>query len=359
MQFKKKMLTGLVSGLFLCLQIVFGLASVEAVEPKEPAKDVLHILGFYYGNGENIIIREAEGKLELLYRYAEEDKSFALANRYPMSKVHFDSYTINEAGPMGGSETTVRFDRDPDGYGITCRVGGHLYTRSFLGYTKGERDKTFTLPAHDEAAWENYRQLAFKTVEPVKLKQGKNVELVNAKNIAGIKLCSVYGTAKNIFGHALYDNENLFLAREVAEALIRVQKKLAIYGYGIVLYDAYRPWHISKLANLALPKDSKNLLEDPEKQGSSHNTGLAVDVSLVELATGNELEMPSAFDEPSFRQYSSYAGGTARQRYRRDLLRAIMLEEGFKGIEMEWWHFEYGKLSEFAHMNMAYADLPE
>lgn len=359
MNLKKKLLTGLASGLFLCLQVVCGLDYAEAVEPKEPAKDILHILGFYYGNGENIIIREDKGRLELLYRYAEEDKSFSMANRYPMTKVHFDSYTINEAGPMGGSETTVRFDRDPDGFGITCRVGGHMYTRSFFGYTSGERNKAYTIPTHEEEGWKQMRAEAAAAVEPGKLKQGKTVELINAKRVAGLKVKSIYGAVSNFFSHPLYDNDNLYLAKEAVEALERVQSKLEAYGYGLVLYDAYRPWHISKLANLALPKNQKNMLEDPEKQGSSHNTGLAVDVSLIELASGNELEMPSAFDEPSPRQYSSYAGGTERQRYRREVLRSVMQEEGFKGIEMEWWHFEYGKLGEYAHMNTSYAELPE
>ena len=56
----KKLLTGLVSGLFLCFQVAYGTVAAEASEPKEPAKDILYILGFYYGNGENILIREAE-----------------------------------------------------------------------------------------------------------------------------------------------------------------------------------------------------------------------------------------------------------------------------------------------------------
>lgn len=354
----KKLMTGIVSGLFFCFQVTYGGLGAEAAEPKEPAKDILHILGFYYGNGENILIREAEGNLELLYRYAPEDKSFAKANRYPMTKVHFDSYLINEAGPMGGSETDVHFDRDPDGYGITCRVGGHMYTRAFLGYTAGEREKTFVIKPHTDEEWEKMLTAAKAAVEPQKLQQGNRVTLVNANTVPGLKVNSIYGNVPNFFGHAIYENTNLYVAQEVADALTVAQELLAKQGYGLVLYDAYRPWHISKLATAALPDNNKNMLENPDKQGSKHNTGLAVDVSLVDLSTGEEIEMISFFDEPSFRQFASYAGGTAKQRYRRQVLRDAMQAAGFKGIEMEWWHFELGKINEYAHLNIPYADLP-
>lgn len=353
----KKMLTGLASGLFFCLQMTYGCWNTEAFEPQEPSKDILHILGFYYGNGENILIREADGQLELLYRYGEEDKSFAKANRYPLSKLHFDSYTINEAGPMGGSETAVHFDRDPDGYGITCRVGGHMYTRAFFGYTEGERPKQFAIPTHSEEEWAKMRAAAGEAAMPNKLQQGQTVELVNAKTVANLALKSIYGGGENLFKHSLYDNKELYVARQVAEALTKVQASLTGYGYGLVLYDAYRPWHISKLATAALPTNGKSMLENPDKQGSSHNTGLAVDVSLVDLATGEAVEMISDFDEPSMRQYGDYAGGTSKQRYRRDLLRRAMQAQGFKASNMEWWHFELGKIDNFAHLNTAYAVL--
>ena len=65
------------------------------------------------------------------------DKSFAGANIYPLTKQHFDSYTLTEAGPMAASEANVKFERDQDGYGISCRVGGHLYSRGFLGHGTG------------------------------------------------------------------------------------------------------------------------------------------------------------------------------------------------------------------------------
>ena len=346
----KNLLAGLAAGLLLCAQIGFT-AALAAVPPDAP-KDVKHILGFYYGNGENILIRENEGRLELLYRFAQSDKAFGGSNIYPLTKEHFDSYSLNEAGPMTSSESSVRFERDPDGYGLSCRVGGHIYSRAFVGTTTGERGKAFRFPPHSEAEWAQLRSQAAAAVMPPELAAGQQAELVDAATIAGIKVDSRYGKADNCFGAPLYTSEKLSLGKEAAAALDKVQRHLAAYGYGIVLWDAYRPWSVSKLANLALPADKKGMLEDPDTKGSAHNTGNAVDVSLYDLATGEEVEMVSDFDEPSFRQFASYAGGTSRQRYLRGLLHEAMELYGFKGIEMEWWHFDYGPSTAWAHLNV-------
>ena len=346
----KNLLAGLAAGLLLCAQA--GLSVVLAAVPPDAPKDVKHILGFYYGNGENILIRENGGRLELLYRFAQADKTFGGANVYPLAKEHFDSYTLNEAGPMTSSESSVRFERDPDGYGISCRVGGHVYSRYFLGNTTGERAKEFRFPARSAEEWAKLRAEAAAAVLPPALAAGEQAELVDASTIAGVKIDSRYGSADNCFGAPLYTNEKLYLGKEAAAALGKVQQHVAAYGFGLVLWDAYRPWSVSKLAHLALPDNSKGLLEDPDTKGSAHNTGNAVDVSLYDLETGEQVEMISGFDEPSLRQFASFPGGTSRQRYLRALLRESMELYGFRGIEMEWWHFDYKPSPSWAHLNL-------
>lgn len=345
----KKMLTGLAAGLLLYVQM--GGPALAAL-PADAPKDVKHILGLYYGNGENILIRENNGKLELLYRFAQADRSFAGANIYPLSKVHFDSYTMNESGPMSSTEASVRFERDVDGYGISCRVGGHTYSRYFMGTGVGERAKPFRLPERSAEDWNKLRSEAEQSAEPEALKVGEQAKLVDAALLAGVKIESVYAARDNLFGAPLYLTPKLYVAEGVLPALAKVQETLHEQGYGIVLWDAYRPWHISKLANLALPEGKKDMLEDPETKGSAHNTGMAIDVGLYDLATGETLELTSGFDEPSPRQYASYAGGTSRQRYLRNFLRETMEANGFKGIEMEWWHFEYADIAKYAHLNI-------
>lgn len=346
----RNLLAGLAAGLLFYVQT--GAELALAAVPDDAPKDIKYILGFYYGNGENILIRENNGRLELLYRTAQEDRSFAAANLYPLSKVHFDSYTLQESGPMSNTEAGVRFERDADGYGISCRVGGNTYSRYFLGTTQGERAKPFRLEERSAEEWAKLREEAAKAAVPAALAAGEQAQLVDAASVAGVKVNSVYAGSDNLFGAPLYSTPKLFVAKDAAAALGRVQQRLAAYGYGLVLWDAYRPWSVSKLANLALPEGKKDMLEDPEVKGSVHNTGNAVDVGLYSLDSGEELDMGCGFDEPSLRQYASYAGGTSRERYLRSLLREEMELQGFKGIEMEWWHFEYGDCSKFAHLNV-------
>ena len=347
----RNLLAGLAAGLLFYVQT--GAELALAAVPNDAPKDIKYILGFYYGNGENILIRENNGRLELLYRTAQEDRSFAAANLYPLSKVHFDSYTLQESGPMSNTEASVRFERDSDGYGISCRVGGNTYSRYFFGTTQGERAKPFRLEERSAEEWAKLREEAAKAAVPAALAAGEQAQLVDAASVAGVKVNSVYAGSDNLFGAPLYTTPKLFVSKEAAAALGKVQQRLAPYGYGLVLWDAYRPWSVSKLANLALPEGKKDMLEDPEVKGSVHNTGNAVDVGLYSLESGEELDMGSGFDEPSLRQYASYAGGTSRERYLRSLLREEMELQGFKGIEMEWWHFEFGDCSKFAHLNIS------
>ena len=347
----RNLLAGLAAGLLFYVQT--GAELALAAVPKDAPKDIKYILGFYYGNGENILIRENNGRLELLYRTALGDKSFAAANLYPLSKVHFDSYTLQESGPMSNTEAGVRFERDPDGYGISCRARRTPTRRYFTGTPPRESPKPSpqALRRPEESA--KLRAEAAKAAVPAALAAGEQAQLVDAATVAGVKVNSVYAGSDNLFGAPLYTTSKLFVSKEAAAALGKVQKRLAPYGYGLVLWDAYRPWSVSKLANLALSDDKKDMLEDPETKGSTHNTGNAVDVGLYSLESGEELDMGCGFDEPSLRQYASYAGGTSRERYLRSLLREEMELQGFKGIEMEWWHFEFGDCFKFAHLNVS------
>ena len=349
----RNILTGVAAGLLLFMNTGLGLAAV----PQDVPKDVKYILGFYYGNGERILIRENQGRLELLYPAHPQDKCFDLANSYPLEKKHFDSYLLREAGPMSNTETAVHFDRDADGYGINCRVGGHSYRRYPMGQQTGDGGSSFRFPQRED--WSELRQQAAAATVPKGLALGVQAQLVELDAQAGLKLSSVYSTEDNCFGQPLYTSTKLFLDRQAAAALVRVQQRLADHGYGILVWDAYRPWSVSLLAHLALPDGDKQLLEDPWHRGSAHNTGLAVDVSLYDLQTGEEVEMLSGFDEPSIRQYTSYPGGTARQRYLRSLLREVMELEGFQGIEMEWWHFIYVTEQVYACLNIPLENIQE
>jgi D-alanyl-D-alanine dipeptidase len=149
-----------------------------------------------------------------------------------------------------------------------------------------------------------------------------------------------YATDHNFMGRVMYSQARAFLQRPVAEALVRVHRRLRSQGYGIVILDAYRPWSITKKFWEETPPAKRDYVANPNT-GSRHNRGAAVDVTLYDLSTGREVSMPSAYDEFSERAWSTYAGGTPEQRRLRDLLRQCMEREGFWVHPREWWHFTH------------------
>ena len=334
--------------LLLCLLCFVGSAlAVPAFEPKDCPKDLKYILGMYYGNGELFLLRENKGEVELVYRFGQKDYTFAGSNIYPLYKEHFDSYTINESGPLNHLDAAVRIERSREGYGVSCSVGGNRYSRRFFA---GENGKPFRFAVGGD--WQELKNAANAAVMPANLGAGQQAQLVNlAQAVPGIKLDLRYAGADNCFGNVLNDDARAFLDVEAAAALNTVQLNLAQYGYGLLVWEAYRPWSVSKLAYDALPPENKSMLPAPEV-GFSHNTGRSVDVSLYSLATGESVDMISDFDEPSIRQYAGFAGGTELERYRRDLLRTQMQLAGFTASDMEWWHFDYGDTKAFAHLNV-------
>lgn len=171
------------------------------------------------------------------------------------------------------------------------------------------------------------------------------------------KLDIRYATSKNFVGRPVYIEARAFLQRPAAEALVRAHRALEEKGYGLLIFDGYRPWSVTKLFWDLTPPRKREFVADPAK-GSKHNRGCAVDLSLYDLKTGREVEMPSAYDEMTERAYSTYTGGSDSQRERRDLLRAAMEKEGFSVEAHEWWHFNFQDWRLYAILNIPFSAIP-
>jgi D-alanyl-D-alanine dipeptidase/CubicO group peptidase (beta-lactamase class C family) len=169
----------------------------------------------------------------------------------------------------------------------------------------------------------------------------RSPDLVDLRRLdPGIHFDVRYATADNFLGEPVYPKASPSLQRPAAEALLRAQRALAARGFGICVFDAYRPWSITKLFWDATPAHLHDFVADPA-QGSRHNRGCAVDLSLYDLATGQLVEMPSGYDEFTPRAYPDWPGGTGRQRWHRGVLRRAMEDAGFAVYEFEWWHFDF------------------
>ena len=185
-------------------------------------------------------------------------------------------------------------------------------------------------------------------------REAKLVELITLDNT--IKLDIRYATDNNFVGKTVYPEARAFLQKPAAKALLKVHHKLKKQGLGLIIFDGYRPWTITKLFWEVTPEDKRKFVANPEK-GSRHNRGCAVDLSLYDLKTGELLAMPSGFDEFTERAAPDYQGGTDEERRNRELLRKEMEAAGFTVNANEWWHFDYKDWQKYAIYDIAFSEI--
>lgn len=165
-----------------------------------------------------------------------------------------------------------------------------------------------------------------------------------------------YATTNNFARRAVYPVARVYLQREAADAVVRAHRTLAASGYGLLLFDGYRPWSVTRLFWEITPPAQRAFVADPRK-GSRHNRGCAVDLTLYDRTTGREVEMPSAYDDFSEKASPAWAGGDPAARARRDLLRRTLEAEGFAVYENEWWHYDFRGWREYPVLDLSFPDL--
>ncbi|MBK9549285.1 MAG: D-alanyl-D-alanine carboxypeptidase family protein [Gemmatimonadetes bacterium] len=152
-----------------------------------------------------------------------------------------------------------------------------------------------------------------------------------------------YATKNNFTGEVLpgYGVAVVLLRREAAEALGRVQARLAAKGMGLKIWDGYRPVRatLAMVAWCERTGQTKLLDDGYIARRSRHNQGVAVDLTLVELGSGREFDMGTPFDEFSARSHTANATGVVAAN--RQLLVQAMAAEGFTNYVDEWWHFSF------------------
>lgn len=171
------------------------------------------------------------------------------------------------------------------------------------------------------------------------------------KVIPGLVLDIRYATTNNFTGQKVYPDVRCFLRRAAAEKLKRVQADLAGQGLGLKIFDGFRPLAVQRKFWEIMPDD--RYVANPAK-GSRHNRGAAVDLTLIRLSDGQELPMPTPFDDFSEKAGRDYANLPAEMIRNRTVLREVMEKHGFVGLTTEWWHFD-----DVDWKNYPIADLPK
>jgi D-alanyl-D-alanine dipeptidase len=217
---------------------------------------------------------------------------------------------------------------------------------------------TPSVPAPSPAKLEQLRSDALRALPPDEQGEFRPDDLVEVVRLdPTLQLDVRYATADNFLRAPIYPEARVFLQRPAAEAVVRANAALRAQGYGLRLFDGYRPWYVTQLFWDATPPEQRAYVADPA-QGSRHNRGCAVDLTLYDLRTGLEVPMPSGYDDFTERAHPDYAGGTPEQRAARDLLRRTMEAEGFTVYANEWWHFDYRDWASYRIGNTMFKDLP-
>ncbi len=144
-----------------------------------------------------------------------------------------------------------------------------------------------------------------------------------------------YATDENFLNVPLYKVAKCYLRTSVALRVVKAHKYLQSQGYGLKLYDCYRPISVQWLMWETMP--NPRYVADPRK-GSNHNRGCAVDAGLVD-DFGQDVDMPTGFDNFTNRAHHNYADLPEKQIRHRSLLKEAMEKGGLKPITSEWWHY--------------------
>jgi D-alanyl-D-alanine dipeptidase len=303
--------------------------------PAPPPARLLGLLGEYGDGAEWRIVAEYDGKLRLV------DSALRVT---PLTERGESEFVTDSGG------VPARFARDATGHATALQLGDARLARNEIEPRPGTNQLRVT-PVKPVEALRAEALAATPPAEPGPFAANDLVELVRLD--PSIKLEIRYATTNNFLGTRFYDEPRAFLQRPAAEAVVRAHHALRTLGYGLLIHDAYRPWYVTKMFWDAVPLDTRWLVADPA-EGSRHNRGAAVDLTMYELATGRPVEMPSTYDESTDRAYADYPGGTTRQRWHRALLRRAMEAEGFHVNVREWWHFDHSAWRSYAINNVPF-----
>lgn len=187
------------------------------------------------------------------------------------------------------------------------------------------------------------------------LKLHPDNELVEIKKaIPSVVLDIRYATANNFMKQVMYKQARAFARKPVVAQLKKIQAILNKKGYGLKIFDGYRPYAIT-MAFYQKASD-KNFVANPNK-GSKHNRGCAVDLTIIDLKTGKDVPMPTPYDSFAPEAAPHYQKLPANVIKNRDFLIATMQANGFKVIYNEWWHFDFNGWQEYDLMDIPFEKL--
>lgn len=187
------------------------------------------------------------------------------------------------------------------------------------------------------------------------IKTAPQKELVDLeKHIPGIVLDIRYATTNNFTKEKIYNLPKAYARKSVADALRNAQQEFRTLGYGIKVFDAYRPYKAT-VKFYEVYKDT-TYVASPYR-GSRHNRGCAIDMTLINLKTGAELKMPTEYDSFRKEAWPSTPVKDPEVKKNRDLIIAVMKKYGFRVNSSEWWHFDFNGWKNYEVLDIDFEEL--
>ena len=187
------------------------------------------------------------------------------------------------------------------------------------------------------------------------IKINPNNELVEIKKaIPNIKLDIRYATKNNFMQRVMYKQARAFARKPVVESLKKIQAELNKKGLGLKVFDGYRPYKIT--VEFYKKASDKNFVANPAN-GSKHHRGCAVDVTIINLKTGKEVEMATPYDSFSKAAAASYEPVSDLVRKNREYLIAVMKKNKLKVLDNEWWHYDFQGWENYDIMDIPFEKL--
>ena len=165
-----------------------------------------------------------------------------------------------------------------------------------------------------------------------------------------------YAGTNNFMRRAMYPGKTntTYMRLPAARGLAAVQADLNARGMGLKIFDAYRPYSVTeKFWELVM---DERYVADPKK-GSGHNRGLAVDLTIVYLQNGKEMQMPTGFDNFTDSAHHSFMHLPFDALQNRKFLKELMIKYGFTPMETEWWHYQWPDDRKYDVMDIPFAEL--
>jgi D-alanyl-D-alanine dipeptidase len=180
-------------------------------------------------------------------------------------------------------------------------------------------------------------------------------ELINLDGyVPGLVLDIRYATTNNFTGKKIYNMARAYARKPVADALKAAQAEFAKHGVGVKMYDAYRPYKATVMFYEVY--HDTTYVASPYR-GSRHNRGCALDMTIIDLKTGEELLMPTGYDSFSKDAWPTSPVKDPVARKNRDLLITVMERHGFKVNASEWWHFDFIGYKNYEVMDIDFENL--